>query len=317
MIRPRLALPAFAALACLAPLSACHLIIDLDDEGDDVSSIDAPVADAPVDSPETSSCAVDLPCPAPTAQRLTVCGRLWDLEDEAPVAPSGTSTAVCSGPTASGPCSVSVRYFDALDYAQNPDTAQPLQPAQAELDHCGRFRAVDITTPTFGFLAIVTDDAGSNAVLRPTFITLGNGEARPAANLRAYVTRQTTDARWTTDAGLSGMTLGERGIYVPIFLHGDTPVAGVRVTRNNTDIPNDDLYFSDAGLTRSTVDPARATTGPNGSAIVINSSTPIQFSGSGAEPAGCQWPQALAMAVPGVVMVQRKQAEQPGGAACP
>lgn len=312
MIRLRLSL---AALACLAPLSACHLIVNLDDdEGDE--TIDAPLADAPVDSAEGASCAVELSCPPPTANRMTVCGRLWDLEDEATI--SASTTNVCAGPSPSGPCAIAVRYYDALDWAQNPDTAQDLIAGSTYLDHCGRFRAIDLNTPTFGFLAIVTEDAtGAPDALRRTAITLPAAEARPATELRAYVTRNTTDAAWSAALGLTGMTLGQRGAYVPIFLHGDVPVQGVRVTRDNNQIPADDAYFSDPGVTRSTVDPARTSTGPNGSAIVQSTPAPIQFSGTGGEPAGCEWPQTLAASTPGAILVQRKQAQQPGGGPCP
>ncbi len=306
-----------AALACLAPLSACHLIVNLDDdEGDDGSPIDAPVPDAPVDGPETVACDAELPCPAPTANRLTVCGELWDLQDEAQFGFFGTG--VCTGPASFGPCSVSVRYVDALDFASNPDTAQDLQVGSTYLDECGRFRAIDVQTPTFGFLAIVTEDAaGVPAMRRRTAITLASGEARPARGLRAYVTRQSTDALWSAAAGVTGMTLGERGIYVPIYLHDGLPVQGVQVSRNDQTIPADDLYFSDPGASRAEVDPTRTSTGPNGSAIVQNAPAVIQHGGSGGEPPGCEWPETLASSIPGVVLVQRKQAQLPGGAPCP
>ena len=109
-----------------------------------------------------------------------------------------------------------------------------------------------------------------------------------------------------------------QGVLAMVFRHAGVPVAGVTVRQNGNVIPNDDYYFSDAGKTRATIDPPRTMTGPNGTALVLHSSSPVPHTGTGSEPAGCRWPTALAATIPGVVFVQLKDAELVGGGGpCP
>jgi len=95
------------------------------------------------------------------------------------------------------------------------------------------------------------------------------------------------------------------------------PAPNVVVTLNNNPIPADDYYFSDPGVSRSTLDLTRTKTGPNGAALLINGASPSPYSGTGGEPAGCRWPSALSATIQNVVFVQLKDAESTGGGPCP
>lgn len=297
----------------------CLRIIDLDDDENDVDAIVVPV-DSAVTGDALLDCAIPLPCPGPEAGRATLCGRIYDTEsDDVLEAPSPTRQA-CASTSTSGPCALRVRYYDALDFAMNPGGAPPLVPTETVVDDCGRFRAQNMTRATFGFIAIVTDDAPGIAPDQPhrmTNVVFTNAEAMGNAWVRAYATLASTDQLWSSTAGLSGMSFAQRGVLMKVFLYRENPVPGVTVTRNGSTSPGDDYYFSDTGITRRTVNPAQTATGANGSVLMINSPSPIEHSGTGAEPAGCRWPANLNASIQGVVYVDRKEAETSTGAACP
>ncbi len=305
------------ALAVIAPIAGCLRLYDSSPDGD--ASVDAPNPDADSDL-SAFDCAVDLPCGTPTPGQASVCGTIYDIETEAPIRAPNPTRQACTAITPDGPCSLRIRYFDALDFAMNPQGAVPLVADSAMLDDCGRFRALDLPRATFGFIGIAVDDAaGTDVRHRLTSVAVSNAEAGgdAAAPQRAYATAITTDELWGTSAGLSGMTFAERGVMVVVFLHAGQPVSGVAVRRNDLGIPADDLYFSDPGITRRVVAPAQTSTGTNGTALVVNSATPIAHDGVGGAPAGCVWPSRLGSSIPGTVFMQRKEAETPSGAPCP
>lgn len=265
-------------------------------------------------------CAADLQCPAPTmAGRLTVCGRLLDTQTNEPLAESGATGDECPAtPTADGPCSISLTFVDALEFAMNPSSLNPHPPRDFFMDDCGRYVAQDIAPSSFGFLGIAIDDAmGTSDRHKLTGVAMPDAEAQPARGFPTYVTRNETDAAWSTGMGTSFAT---RGVIAFIFRRGGQPVAGVQVRREGQPITADDYYFSDpTGATRDTVAPAQAMTGANGTALVVNpaSGQPSNYDAVGGLPGGCLWPTALAAAIPGVVFVQVKTAETTGGAECP
>ncbi len=269
-------------------------------------------------------CETELPCPAPQAMKLTVCGRLYDTQTDQLVAPAvGFTGQPCSAtmPATSGPCALEVKFYDALEFSMNPSGAMQILPVKYELDDCGRFVAENLTRPAFGFLGIGTDDrTGGADNHKQTGAATPNAAAAPARNFRAYVTRNATDQAWTTTSGIAGATFSARGVLAAVFRHRGLPVTGVRIRRNQNLIPADDYYFSDTGVTRSTVLPHVANTdatGPNGTALVINVASATNHDGVGAEPTGCRWPESLAAAIPTVVFVQLKDAETSGGVPCP
>lgn len=298
--------------------TGCLRVIDLDDDERDAIVISGD-AFPPVDANSDLDCALPLSCPAPSAGRATICGWIHDAETDAVVAAANPARQACGSATTSGPCSLRVRYFDALDFAMNPGGAVPLSTESSMVDDCGRFRGQNITRATFGFTAVVIDDAPGITPAEPhrlTSIVYSNGEAIPAIG-RAYVTRTSTDQLWTTGAGLGNPSFGQRGVLVKVFTHRGAPVAGVTVRRNDNQAPDDDHYFSDTGITRRMVAPAQTSTGANGTVLVTNSDTPTAHDGAGAEPSGCVWPGTLGASVPGVVSFELSEAETPAGAPCP
>jgi len=270
-------------------------------------------------------CSVDtLPggCPDPSSGKVTLCGRLYDSQTDAVFQAAAADGTPCdpNNPTSEGPCSMSLTFYDAVDFAQNPATAQPLVPADLYYDDCGRYRATDLPRATFGFIGLGIDDAtGAADRNRLTGVATPNAPPTPTAHkkFKGYVTRNETDMAWTQTAGLTGMTFAERGVLAIIFHYHDLPVAGVQVRRNMSPIPNDDYYFSDTDPARSTVAVAQTTTGANGTVLVTGAPSPTNHDGVGSEPSGCQWPNNLAASIPTVVFMQIKDAETAGGAECP
>lgn len=310
-----------AGIAALA--AGCNLIVNIDDdEAIDGTLIvfDASDAVPQVDAPfDPGDCAVDLPCPAPDSGRATICGRLWDIESEQTLVATNPTGGSC-GFTQDGPCSMSVQFYDALDFAQNPMAAVPLPAESVIVDDCGRYRGRNIVRATFGFIGVVVDDATGTADRHaPTAVVTSNGLATPHDGFRAYLTRRTTDQAWTAASGLGGApTFSERGALINVFTYHGVPRAGVQIRRNGSNAPAADSFgFADTGVTRSLLAPQQETTGPNGSVLLINSPTPIAHDAVGGEPAGCIWPSQLGASTPGVILMQRKEAQTPGGAPCP
>ena len=266
-------------------------------------------------------CMTEIQCSAPDAGKVTLCGRVWDSETDQPFAATvvGEPTMQCTTPTTEGPCSLRLRFFDALDFAMNPTGAVPIVPPDGVFqDGCNRYKGHNMTRPTFGFIGVAADDAaGAPARHKVTGVAASNAFATPGRGFRVYATRNTTDTMWSTTAGLAGQTFNERGVLAMVFRYNGVPRAGVQGRRNMNVVPADDYYFSDTGITRTTVAPAQDSTGANGTVLIINSPTPIAHDGAGAEPPGCRWPSNLSASIQGVTFMQLKDAETPGGAACP
>lgn len=267
-------------------------------------------------------CGQPISCPAPSPGKITICGQLYDTETNQPIADAGATGAPCSGVTAEGPCSLKVQFFDALEFAMGPGSAVPKEPAGGlVVDTCGRFRGADLPEASFGFMGVAVDDAtGQPDDHKLTGVALANGDALPARGFHVYVTRNQTDTAWTTTSAIGGQSFSARGVLALIFLHGTTPISGVQIRKGANPITNNDYYFTDnVATTRSTVDTAagRAMTGNNGTGLVTGFPSPDNYTGAGSEPPGCQWPQNLAGAIPGVVFVQHKDAVTPGGVKCP
>lgn len=269
----------------------------------------------------TDPCTPELPCPTPATGKLTLCGRLYDTETDEAIRAAGATGVACNpaAPTADGPCSLKLQFYDALLFQQAPTTTPPLPAASVTVDDCGRYVARDVATTSFGFVGAAVDDAQGVADTHLlTGVATGDAMAVPARGFRAYATRRTTNMLWSTPANLGGSnTFASLGVLVMIFRHGLEPVAGVTIQQNGNPVPATDYYFSDAGRARTTLDLARTTTGPNGTGLFLDAPAPVPFTGTGGEPAGCRWPTALAATIPGVVFVQDKVAEATGGGPCP
>lgn len=265
-------------------------------------------------------CAAELPCMAPSADHLTLCGRIYDTETDQVIAAPGATGTPCNpaAPTATGPCSLKVQFFDALAFQMNPTGAAPLVPESLLVDDCGRYVVSNLPLTSFGFIGGAVDDAmGVNDTRALTGVATEDALAKPARGFRLYATRKTTDAAWTTSANLSGDSFATRGVLALVFRHRGLPVAGVTARRGGNVIPADDYYFDDPAPGRAHVAPAQTMTGPNGTALVLRSDQLANHDGTGAEPAGCRWPARLAATIPGVVFVQIKDAESTTGGPCP
>jgi hypothetical protein len=118
--------------------------------------------------------------------------------------------------------------------------------------------------------------------------------------------RITTDAAWTSTAGdpFDGASFAEKGVIAGIFLLEGVPVEGMVLKRDPDGVvPADDFYFSDANpLTRTTVDPLQDATGPNGTALMVNSGA-VYHLAQGYVPDHCYWGAELAKSLPGAVVV--------------
>jgi hypothetical protein len=276
-------------------------------------------------------CEVEIQCSAPESGRITLCGRIWDAETDMPIAASiDGSTAECdpAAPTTSGPCSLRVRFFDALDFAGDPAGAMAITPPDGVYtDNCNRYRGHNMTRPQFGFIGMGVDDAPGITPTTPhrlTGVATANALATPGRGFRAYSTRVSTDMLWSTSAAIGGMTFAERGVLAIVFRYQGQPRAGVQIRQAGSLIPNTDFYFTDTGIARTSVSPGvpgtQSVTGANGTGLVISVDTPTAHDGVGAEPGTpgqCIWPSNLAAAIPGVVFIQTKDAETTLGAACP
>jgi hypothetical protein len=293
----------------------------VDSAGQPDAGPDAEVPDAaPPDGAPPASCDVPLPCPAPDVGKVSVCGQLHDAETSAPIQAASPTFLACGtdGAATDGPCQLALQLYDALDFAGNPTGAVPLPADEVVVDDCGRFRAHNVTRPALGFLGLAVDDADGAADAHRL-----SGTARPAASgavlagLRLDAVTVATDTTWTTQAGLVGDSLAERGVILATFVDGDTPVAGVTMTRNGAPVPAGTYYFSDtAPASRTTVDPEQTSTGADGAALMLGSSL-VEHSGDGGERGDCAWTSGLAASIPGVVFTTTYRLEGPGGGDCP
>lgn len=255
-------------------------------------------------------------CPTPTSGKVSVCGQISDVETGDSLQASGATGTPCdSTPSAAGPCSLQIQFYDATAFAANPATATPVALTHLYLDDLGRYRAEGLTPPAGGYLAVALDDAGGTSDRHRLTAVVTSVVAGTTELIRAFVTRRQTDTAWTTSAGLSGSTFADRGVIAAIFRYQGAGRAGVTITRSDSAAPADDYYFVDAGQTLSAVDSA-GPTGASGGVLLLNSGL-VPHSGTGGEPSSCQWPSRPAASIPGVVLVLLMDAQTGGGASCP
>jgi hypothetical protein len=256
-------------------------------------------------------CANPLPCPAPTdSQNLTLCGRVYDVQDTTPLDDGDSSNGTPSA-------NIILQVYDPIAFVNNPSSA-PM--TTASTDDCGRFVLQDVgPTPIDGTIAIATDDVNNAAA--DDYVHTGVASiATPGEvinNMHAFVFRRTTDVAWSTAAGLpSTTTFGKTGVYIPIFIDpkmppvapfAGTPVSNVAITENTVAVTGA-YYFTDTDpLMRTTVAPMTQTvTGPNGTGLYTLEKGLGQFSGTGMEPAGCTWPMDPASGPANVAYVQER-----------
>jgi hypothetical protein len=312
--------------------AACGPFTELGPSGTCEPILDPTVCDdsttEPVIDPETgvttcvgtgaASCDSPMTGCTASANTMTVCGRLYDLEDDSLIGAGSEDTSACPpGGEATGPCSLIVRAYNAVQFALMPGTAVPLTSSELVLDHCGRFRIKDIApagAPFIGIGVIPHPSQGStNRVTGVAFQTQAGPTGGVLNNLVAYTTRASTDSAWAASLGM-GPSLAPDGVYVNIFRDNGTTAdpfagnlaAGVQILETGSPIPDNDYYFSDDDDNRTTLDDGLTETGVNGTGIVLDAGKELlQYSGTdGPLPGGCDWSTSNGKTVTGVFFVQ-------------
>jgi hypothetical protein len=307
-----LALAALAAAGCDFYLQVADAVDAGPGAPDAYVPPDAHVPPGPGEIP--AQCQEPLPCAAAPAGRMRICGALFDIETSGQIAAADPQPQRCAAVTGDGPCSLQVKLYDALGFANNPETAQPLATDEDEagvafLDDCGRFHAtISLSGAPSGFVAIAVTDADASAADSWGHAWVALPTVSRISGQKVYAVRHSTDAQWTSTAGLADESFATRGAFLPIFLHDGERVAGVQVRREGTADPSNAYYFSDDDpAVIRTVDPAQDATGANGAALFVRRGL-VNFDGIGGEPDGCAWPSALAGVVAGVVHIQEREA---------
>lgn len=255
-------------------------------------------------------CSASFACPAPAAGKQSICGQLYDFENNMPFAAAGASGAKCAAATADGPCSLNIRAYDAIAFGTNPQTATPLAVGETYIDDCGRYRITDITVPSGPFIGLGIDDA-DNAKAGPLGTTNIVGVATPKTasmatkDFEAWIVKKTTTDQWVASGAppLSG------GYYVNVFRGhrtGTDTQAGVQATRSGNPNTANDYYFTANQTTRQTIDSAATVTGMNGTALITNAavSESVVYAGNGGIPSTCVWEAHAGASLPNIVFIQ-------------
>ena len=274
----------------------------------------------------TPGCGQPISCPpGSSSSKQTICGQIYDLENNQPFADTGALGSPCPPtPTATGPCALAITAYDALQFAMSPSTATPLTVANTYIDDCGRFRLTDVSLPGSPFIGLGIDDAMA-ADQGPAGVTNAVGIALPklggsaTKGVEHWIAKASTTSAWESSGGPPVSS----GVYVGIFRQhcvaagctGDpfAPQPDVTFTKSGATIPNQDYYFMAGQTTRMTIDPSATVTGANGTGILDNVSISDMFvySGTGGitDVVDCKWETHAAAALPNIVFVQlfRKQ----------
>jgi hypothetical protein len=265
----------------------------------------------------TAGCGSSLACPTPTgATKQTICGQIFNFEDNAPFAAAGAMGAKCDPamPAAAGPCALDIRVYDALVFAANPAAATELNVGSIYIDDCGRFRVQDIEVPSGPFIGLGIDDAsglGGGGVTVTAAAAVPKQPMGATKDMEHWIANQTTIGKWVASGGPAfSMTAG---IYAAVFRqhkigNGDpfATQSGVTITKSGNTIPANDFYFTAAQTTRETIDAAATATGANGTAFVNNAvaNEGLVFNGQGGLGAGCRWDPHAGASLGGIVFIQ-------------
>ncbi len=242
-------------------------------------------------------------CPETDPDRVTLCGLLVDFENGSPVGTPSFHPGVCdpSSPSSSGPCALSVSFYDAVAFAQDPSSAQPLRPGDLTVTDCGNVVAHNLPVPPSGLLAVLVDDAGPLDDYDASTVVVATRAGDWIGNESLYAVRRATDQSWTQSAGdpFAGQSFGDVGVYVPTFRWHLAPVSGVGIAGDGSTAA---YFFSDAAPEqRTTVNATQTRTGVNGTALVVG--TPAANYQAFGGPAGCSWPALVGPAPRGVVAI--------------
>lgn len=274
-------------------------------------------------------CSAPLACPAPTSGKQTLCGRLYNFEDNQRLEATDAMGTRCNpaAPTADGPCALGIRAYDAIQFAGNPTGATPRPTADMYIDDCGRWRLTDIDNTTSGFVGLGIDDIAAAGPSGST-VTVGVATAQAANgsinNMEGYIVKPTTIGKWTTSGGSGAPTLAT-GFYAPVFRANRTGFAaqsGVVAVKQAGLVTANDFYFAAAEVTRETVDVARNFTGANGTALITGASlADVGYSGVPAAagmglPPECKYPGLPGVTLTGIVFISIFRPENATGMTC-
>ena len=262
-------------------------------------------------------------CATASAGTMTMCGRLYDIEDDTEIGAGSADTSACpANGEATGPCSLTIRPFDALLFAADPTGTPPLVADEIYQDRCGRFRIKNIQPAGAPFIGLGVDDHPMHDNgQRLTGVAFPTQAATARNDIVAYTTSQATDAMWGASSG-EGASLAALGVYVNIYRDRGVPgdplagnlAEGVQILRGGQPIVDDDFYFSDTDTARTTIDDALDETGANGTGVVLGQPNLAPYTGTpGPLPGGCNWYSSNGAAIPGVVFVQ---IHEPVGSDC-
>jgi hypothetical protein len=266
-------------------------------------------------------CGSPISCPAPSTGKQTVCGQLYNIEDNTPFQAAGGDGSRCMGGETEGPCALRMDAYDASLFAGDPMGTTPLNVADKYLDNCGRYKFIDITPPAAPFLGLGFDDAMASN-LGPGGITNAVGVALPTApdtatdKFEAWIATSATTTAWATSGGPSLAT----GFHVLIFrahkcdatgtCTGDrfANQAGVQIYKGSTAVSSSDYYFDAADTDRTMIDTNATTTGANGTGLLTGARVTdnLVWTGMGGitDTTNCTWEQHAAASIPGVVTFQ-------------
>lgn len=268
-----------------------------------------------------AGCSAPLPCPMPSAGKQTICGRIFDFQNNTPFAVAAATGLKCTG-TEGGPCTLGVKAYDALAFAGDP-TIQPLAADLPYIDDCGRYRLTNITTPGGPFVAIAIDDAmpGPAGTTNPTGVATPTAAGAATKDLDAFIASAATTSAWSSSGGppISG------GIYAMVFRAGKAGTetrAGITATLRGMAVSqttgHEDHYFAADDATRTTIAAAATVTGVNGTALVTGASTAdmLEYSGSGLPPE-CVYTKHAGASIPNVLFIQVLRPTNAPSATCP
>ncbi len=255
-------------------------------------------------------CSAAFACPTPPAGKQTICGQLYDFENNMPFAAAGATGGQCTATTPDGPCSLKITAYDAIAFGTNPTTAPPLATGQLYIDDCGRYRVPDISVPAGPFIGLGIDDAdaakaGPMGTTNTVGVAIPKQPAMANRDFEAWIVKKSTTDQWVASGGppLSG------GYYVNVFRGHRTGfdlATGVQATRAGNPNTSNDYYFTPAQTTRQTVLTSAAVTGMNGTALITNAAVSelTAYSGTGGIPAECIWESKAGAALPNIVFIQ-------------
>lgn len=268
----------------------------------------------------SAGCSGDITCPVPASGKQTICGQIYNFEDNSKFQGAATG-ATCTGMESTGPCALQIVAFDAVVFANNTKNNMPTTPqdvGKVVIDDCGRYAVEDVTPPGGPFIALGFDDKGQP--LGPSGQTVTTGVALPTAadtrtqKFEGFVLDQSVIGTWTATSGPSFAN----GIYASVFRQhtcdGGTCIgdsfatqSGVAITKmGGVNMANDYYFMNEA--TRQHLDATANATTMNGTGLLTNADVndSLVYSGTGGitDTVNCKWEAHAAADVAGLLFIQ-------------